>query len=85
MTVACVHYPATGELLWSYAKVEEIPMSVQRVIPRETVPAPRIFARKRPTALPALPSCWSEGRLRNLPVMIGTMLSAEACTDEMFA
>ncbi len=58
----------------------------QRLNPVEPAPAPRIFARKR-SAPPTLPSanCWTEGRLKNLPVMISTMLSAEACTDDMFA
>ena len=48
--------------------------------------APRTFARKR-VAPPALSGegCWTAGRLANLPVMISTMLSAEACTDDMFA
>jgi len=49
--------------------------------------APRVqFARKRtpPAALPESAGCWTDGRLRNLPVMIGNMLAAAACTDDMF-
>jgi hypothetical protein len=52
----------------------------------EPAPAPRIFARKRQEPPPlSAASCWTEGRLANLPVMISMMLSAEACTDDMFA
>jgi hypothetical protein len=51
-----------------------------------STPAPRIFARKRQARVElSSAGCWTSHRLANLPVMISTMLSAEACTDDMFA
>jgi hypothetical protein len=49
--------------------------------------APRMQLARKRTPPPALSAagCWTDSRLRNLPVMISTMLSSAACSDTMFA